>query len=106
MKPHESLPVGRACQQLVALQSCVSGRYHAAGRLGKSLQWAANAQSAETRLSLSDPGIHIGVIRCVTGTWQDGGILAGTVEQCRSSKSPMGGPTWLVLRLEGGEHLL
>ena len=96
MKPHESLPVGRARQELVALRSGLRGRHHAAGRLGGSLQRSAGSQSAGTGLSLADPGIQVRVIPYVTEAGQDGPVLAATVVPSRSSKSPLGRgrPNW------------
>jgi hypothetical protein len=80
MKPHESLPVGRARQELVALRPGLSGRHHAAGRLGAGLQRAAGSQSAGTGLSLADQRIQVRVIPYVTEVGQDGPVLAATAE--------------------------
>ena len=37
MKPNESLPVGRAREELVALRPCLRGRHYADDRLGTGL---------------------------------------------------------------------
>jgi len=90
MKSHESLPVGRARQELVALRPGLRGRYYAAGRLGTGLQRAPGSQSARTGLSLADPGIQVTVIRCFREARQNRPILATIVVPCRSSKPPIG----------------
>jgi hypothetical protein len=87
MKPHESLPVGRARQEMVALRPGLRGRYYAAGRLGTGLQRAPGSQSARTGLSLANPRIQVTVIRCIREARQNRPILAGIVVPCRGSKS-------------------
>jgi hypothetical protein len=62
MKSHESLPVGRAHQELVALRPHLSRRHHATSRLGSGLQRTVGSQSAEIGLSLTSPGIPIRAI--------------------------------------------